>query len=438
MAAEKYSDWSKLELYFFRFSFIALLLLCIPLDWKYWADIFNITWSDLHYTDLFRIVRYYPSFLENDILNWLLIASVAVVGTILWTLKSPDVKQYNELKYWLRLMVRIRLSAAVIGYAFLKIFLLQSPAPSLSMLNSLYGDLHAWKTFSISLGAAPLYELFLGYVELFCGLLLLFRRTTVFGATLLLAFTGNIFLSNIAYEGGETFYAFYLVVLSLYLLSHDAIRIFYLLSLEKPTLPDLYKPVFKGSKRYVSPALKLVFVGLFIVPYFFKVQAGTSLNQHNVPSEKGLDNVEGFYDVELFVVNGDTLPYSKTDDIRWQDVVFEKWNTFSVRSRKLVNLYLLGEEHAVKNDAEKLYELEGVAGRHFYRYSFDESSKTISTQNKNPHHTDDRYQFTFSRPDSETITLNGKDAGNNTYTIILKRINKKYLLLEGRRKPQTL
>ena len=73
-----------------------------------------------------------------------------------------------------------------------------------------------WKLFSLSLGIVPGYESFLGAVEILAGLLLLNRKTASIGAFIVIIFTGNVFVSNLAYEGGEQVYSLYLIVLALF------------------------------------------------------------------------------------------------------------------------------------------------------------------------------------------------------------------------------
>ena len=53
----------------------------------------------------------------------------------------------------------------------------------------------------------------------------------------------------------------------------------------------------------------------------------TTRSPYQFPSTRGLTDAAGIYNVTQFRINKDTLAYSKTDPVRWQDVVFEKWAT---------------------------------------------------------------------------------------------------------------
>ncbi len=244
-------SWKDSEKAFFRFIFIYLLLQTVPIDWKYYRDLLSINWSDLYYGDIFTVTRYSPRIFSGseNFADWVILISLAAIGAILWSRKETRPIDYKTLYYWLRVIVRYRLAIGIIGYGMIKFFPAQAPFPSISNLNTSYGDFHAWKLFSLSLGIVPGYESFLGGVEILAGLLLFFRKTASVGALIILVFTGNVFMSNLAYEGGEYVYSFYLIVLALFVLAYDAQRIYNLISLERPTAPNTFKPEFSVDIR---------------------------------------------------------------------------------------------------------------------------------------------------------------------------------------------
>lgn len=436
--------WKPYEKVLLRFFIIYFALQIIPLDWKFYAQVFTTPWTDLYYGDIFALTKYTPRILSgaDTIWNWVILALVAVVGTFVWKSveeKKAQAPDYTALYYWLRVVLRYRLAVGVIAYGFLKLFLLQSPFPSISNLNTNYGDYSAWKIFSLSLGAAPVYEIFLGSVEIIAGLLLLNRRTATIGAFIILCFTGNVFLSNLAYEGGEAVYSLFLTSIALFLFIYDAPRLINLLSLEKPTAPNTYKPLLTEKWQQTGRlVLKTAFFFLFVGVYGVRAFQGAHVNPHNVPAAKGLEAAAGIYNVKDFVINGDTLAYSTTDTIRWKDVVFEKWATISIRSKRPVVLDSTNEETVSKNDLDKNYELAGSAGRHYYGYTIDANNHTLTLHNKNKHYKNEVLVWKYERPDSSTIVLSGLNHAKDTVQVRLERIDKKYLLIEGRRKPQKL
>ena len=427
------AEWNLYEKVAFRIFFIYFILQAFPLDWKYYRSIFSIDWSNLNYGDIFSLAHYAPAFFgaQQTYADWALLALVALAGTIVWTLADGQRGSYNTLYYYLRVLIRYRLALGIIAYGLIKVFPLQSPYPSLSQLNTNYGDYNAWKLFSLTLGIVPDFESFLGIVETLAGLLLLYRKTASIGAFIIIAFTGNVVLSNLAYEGGEYVYSFYLVALALFLLAFDLQRLIRLLTLERPTFPNRFKPVFAGWQKNARLALKSAFIFFFVFVYGYKVYSGYQDGLTKYPATAGLADAAGLYDVAVFSINGDTLAYSATDPKRWKDVVFESWNTISIRSNQPVYPDLTNVEYVAVNDKDRGYEYEGSGSRHYFSYTLAEQGTVLQLQNRNRNHAAERLALKVTRPDQETITLSGLNDDRDSVFVVLKKIDKKYLLQEA-------
>ncbi|WP_242689132.1 DoxX family protein [Pedobacter sp. SYSU D00535] len=431
-------DGNAVEKLVFKFAFLYFFIQAVPLDWKFYKTLFSINWLELHYGDIFNLTRYYPQFIEGQsYLNWLIVAAIAAIGAGIWSFLDKKSRDYNTLYYYLRVIARYRLALGVIGYGFLKFYPLQSPLPSISNLNTNYGDLTHWKVFSMSLGIVPNYESFLGLIEIFAGLLLLYRGTATFGAFIVLLFHGNVFMSNLAYEGGEHVYSLYLISFALLLGFYDLKRL-YFLSVEQTVLPDKFKPVFKGNLKQGRLLLKSAFIFFFVFLYGYKSYAGYHTDPYQYPKTAGLADAAGIYNVTEFRINNKVLPYSATDTIRWKDVVFEKWATLSIRSNRPVQLEHSLTEEIHKDEKLRNYELAGAAGRHYYGYQIDEAKQQLVLHNRNKNYATETLTLNFSRPNNSRIILTGTDQQNNSIHVILDKINKKYLLEEaaksGRRK----
>ncbi|WP_214073002.1 DoxX family protein [Mucilaginibacter sp. dw_454] len=427
-------DWSDGEKNIFRFVFLFFVIQALPLS----IDLFKFLFGPnfLSYGYIFNLTRLSPKFIPgtDSFINWIIVLALALIGAFAWNRSKYKEQDYDKLYYWLRTIVRYRLAIGVIGYGFLKFFPLQSPFPSISNLNTAYGDFNDWKIFSMSLGIVPGYEAFLGGVEILAGLLLLFRKTATFGAMLILVFTGNVFISNLAYEGGEYVYSFYLISFATLVLWFDALRVYSLVSLEKPTEPNPYKPVFVGTQRTVRLGLKTLIIFFFVFLYGAKTYSGYHHDPYQFPKGKGLAKAAGIYNVSEFRINGKVLPYSATDAVRWRDVVFEKWATLSVRSNRPVLLDSTNYEQISQKDQDRNYELLGSAGRHYYSYVTDTIGQTLLLTNKNPHYRKEQISLNYIRPDSATIILSGLDQNRDSLYVVLNKVDKKYPINLGRRK----
>ena len=433
--------WEGYEKILFRFFAIYFLLQVLPLDWKYYGNLFSINWANLRFGDIFYIGRYTPQFISGStspgtwglgtFADWALLAVIALIGTFVWTARDKTAQNYDRLYYWVRVILRYRLAIGIIAYGFIKLFPLQAPYPSISNLNTAYGDFNRWKLFSLSLGIVPGYESFLGLVEIIAGLLLLFRKTATIGAFIVVVFTGNVFFSNLAYEGGETVYSFYLVTIALFLVAFDARRLYSLVALREPTPANNFKPQLqKGLPANVRLALKTLFVFFFVVLYGYKTYAAYQRDIYQFPRTAALPGAAGLYDVSQYRINSKEIPYDDYHPNRWQDVVFEKWGTISIKSNEPVIPDSSNTEEIYSTDSQRAYEFNGTAGRIYYSYVVDTSKKVLTLTSRNTK-TKDSLILQYARPDSSTIILSGVRGQKDSIYAQLTKINKKYLLKEA-------
>lgn len=420
-----------------RFFFIYFVIQVVPLDWKFYQQLFSINWSQLHFFDLFNLTRYTPQFFGlTGYANWGVAALLAATGTAIWQYTKKWEVDDDTLHYWLRVLLRYRLAIGIIAYGLIKLFPLQMPFPSLSNLHTNYGDFLPWKIYFHTQGFAQTYESFLGAVEVLAGFLLFFRKTTTLGSGLMLGFIGNVFAANLAYDIGEQVYSAFLLSIAAFLFVYDVPRLFSLLALERYTVANKFQPVFDHIKR-IRFLAKTAFI-LFVVLLGYTTYANYAYEPYKVPKAPGLANAYGYYNVREFKLNGREIPYTLTDSNRWQNVVFEKWATISIKSAKPVLIdYSTGSGYA-ENDIDRNYESAGIGGRHYFGYYIDSVHQQLILQNKNRNRREEKYQLHFTRPDANTIVVEGVNEKNDSIYAVLERINRKYMLLEGRRKPVKL
>jgi len=236
-------------------------------------------------------------------------------------------------------------------------------------------------------------------------------------------------MSNVAYGGGDEVYSLYLITLAFYVLSYDLQRLANLLIFQRQAAPNTFSPVWKdGAARYGRLALKVLFVVVFIGIYGFKTKHEGG---YQFPDRPGLAGAAGLYNVSVFRVNNDTLAFSKTDPVRWRDVVFEPWATLSIRSNRAVVLDSNNVERPLTAGTDRTYELEGAAGRHYYSYTTDTANHLLLLRNKNPHYKDETLVLHYSGPDRGRIVLSGFDQDKDSIYVVLDKVDKKYLLEEA-------
>jgi len=424
------TPWKPYEKIIFRFFFILVLALVIPLDWKYYAKLWEPLGSSPNYSLFFYLVRYMPAFGEPGADDIIFIALISIVLTAIWTVFDQKPTNYEQAYYWARVAARYKLAMALTGYALIKIFPMQLPEPSISNLNTNYGDITHWKVFAMSGGIVPGYEMFLGWVELSAALLLLYRRTAWIGAFTVLLFTGNVLMSNLAYEGGESLYSTILLFLALFIFSYDVPRLYRLTIQFSEAIPDAVSPKqFPDSLRLTLKSVVVVFIGLA----FLLAREQFTNGGYQYPKTPGLPNAAGIYRVKELLVNGKTITPSLTDSLSWRDVVFEKWNTVSIRSNTNVTLARHLTEEISEDDRDRSYEYAGISGRSYYTYQIDSLAKRLQFINRNPNRTDDQFTFNYTRPDTLTILLTGVSSKGDSIALRLEKLPKKYLLNEARK-----
>jgi hypothetical protein len=434
--------------FLYRVFFLYFVIQALPIDGQFFRHLLA---TDSGYTRyLFNLSRYAPRFFgpADSFANWGVVLLLALGGAIGWSVfdrKQVTDRWYDQglLSYWLRVILRYRLALGVLAYGFIKLFPLQAPTPSLSNLNTAYGDHTAWKLFSLSLGIVPSYQSFLGGVELVGGLLLLHRKTATIGTLVLLPFLGNIFVSNLAYEGQEYIYSALLLSFGLVLFSFDADRLFRLVSLVKPVLPDRTpQPLTHRWQRLGRLTSKGAFIGLVVLVYGISTYGSYRNGPLRFPHTAGLPGIAGLYTVSEFRSGNTPIPYSKTHPFRWQDVVFETWNTVSIKSNRPVQLHNQPIETLPTLDRDRDYELAGSQGRHYYRYTISLPDSVLTLTPAHPDQKHETLQLRLSERPTGQLIVSGVDEQNDSVYAVLNKVNKKYLIDEaakaGRRGSLTL
>jgi hypothetical protein len=135
-----------------------------------------------------------------DYLVILLIVSVSVIATIIWSILDRKARNYNKLFYWLCVILRYYVGITMLSYGFVKIIKLQFPSPSPGRLLQSFGNASpmglAWTYMGYSTG----FNYFTGMAEVSCGVFLFFRKTTTLGALLGLVVAGNIMAINYCFD----------------------------------------------------------------------------------------------------------------------------------------------------------------------------------------------------------------------------------------------
>lgn len=438
-------NWQPKQIFLLRVALLFFIVLSIPYDLNLFRSLSGDFFS---FENWFQLATFRTSFVPESLYvginlegyyNWLIAILLALAGAFLWqrSRRYANGNDYDQIYYWLRVLIRYRLALAAVFFGVVKFLPIQIPDATISDLHTEYGDYLLWKLYYLTNGISKAgYIPVIGVLEIVGGLLLLTRRTTVIGAGLLLAVFLNVVLVNFVYDIGEQVYSSFLFLLAFVLILYDFPRLYSLLVKETTSYPDTFVPYYSDGIKKLRSFLQVLFL---LVISVFSVQAYSSWKDtdYPFPHEKGIAGSAGVYDVRDFVLNGDTLAYSLTDSVRWQNVVFEEWNTLSIRENSKVKIDSLKPRIVFQSNKDRNYEQLGNGGRHFYRYEYAEGKEgepaTIKLFNKTD--TARFYSFTYEPLSEKEVLLKGTDWKGDSLVVTLDRLPKRYLLKEGRRKP---
>ncbi|MBC8110592.1 MAG: hypothetical protein H7Y04_05985 [Verrucomicrobia bacterium] len=395
---EKPTAWKASEKILFRVAFIFFVAICIPNSPEWYKLVLNIDWTHLHYRDLYDIARFGSgiNWFGNQLFgstllgyaNWIITLLVAIVGGLLWTFidkkRKPEPKEYNLAYYWLQAIVRYRAGIGIIGFGFTKLLPVQMPYPSLGLLNTNFGDFTAQKIYWLSVGIVPWYQVFAGIVELTAGVMLLFRKTTTFGAILLFGALGDIVYVNFAYDGGVHVYSTYFVLLAAFLLVKDVPKLYNLFVMERYTVPVNFYPAFaekwqKITRISIKAAVLIIFLGVL----FYLQYTNFLYDPYKQPSTAGIKTLRGNYAVTEFRINNQIIPENPLDSVRWQEATFEKWTSLSFRQNRPTALDLSNGGGDPQRDINRTFELTGTAGgQRVFHYYADTVNQVLYLQDK--------------------------------------------------------
>ena len=240
---------------------------------------------------------------------------------IIWTIIDRSRRSYNTAYYWLCVLIRYFLASMMLSYGFAKVFHLQMPYPYLSRLLQPYGDSSPMGLAWTYVGQSKAFSVFVGWSEVVCGLLLLFRKTSLVGSLLSLVVMGNVVAINLCYDVPVKLFSSTLELMALYLAAPFLPSLYTLFIKHKPgVLVKQERPVFR--KRWMGILINILKL-LFIASAIFRGIAGSLDSTVQYGDDRPKPALYGIYNAETVICNHDTLAPLSTDTIRWKQLVIQ-------------------------------------------------------------------------------------------------------------------
>jgi hypothetical protein len=177
------------------------------------------------------------------------------------------------------------------------------------------------------MGYSRTYNLFTGLVELVGGALLFVPRLATLGALICVGSMANVFMLNVSYDVSVKLYSLNLLLMGVYLMASETRRLVDFFVLNRPAAPTTHVPLFR--RRWLN-------TGVFALQLLLLIYVGASeLYQSHQRYKQSGDGASapplfGVYNVDEFIVDGQTRPAVFTDDARWRRVTFERYNLMAI------------------------------------------------------------------------------------------------------------
>ncbi|RRB02721.1 hypothetical protein [Larkinella rosea] len=409
-------QWNTAQKLAFRFFFVYFILYVFPFPFEhlpgsnvlieYYNNAWNalVPWIGRTVLQLPYEITVFPNGSGDTTFNYVQLLCFGVVSftaLLIWSALDHHRPNYNTLLYWLVVVLRYYLAFTMFTYGFAKVFKTQFPAPNLNRLMQPYGQSSPMGLAWTFMGYSTAYNWFTGLGEIIGGGLLLFRRTTAFGAVILVAVIGNIVAINFCFDIPVKLYSSNLLLMTLFVLSAEGKRLIHVLLLNRPA-PALDLTPFRTTRRWRIGRLviKTVIIGLALYSHIFDGLATTKEYGDSAPKPP----LYGLYHVESFAVNGDTLRPMMTDTTRWRQVVVAGYRKYPSLTIRLMNDSL--RRFAFEPDTVKL-------------------KAVLYTRFDTAH----KYRLSYQRPDTNTLILKGMFRKDSIYARLKKQNIEQFLLV---------
>ncbi len=214
------------------------------------------------------------------------------------------------------------LSMHLFSYGFSKLFKAQFFFPEPNTLFTPLAYLDRDILFWSAMGTSHTYSVFSGIIELVPALLLIFPRTRTLGALIAFGVMVNVFMLNMGFDISVKLFSAFLIFLCLNVLSAE-FRNLYLFFLSD--LPIKRNLIGISRKNIIYRSI----IGLFlIINGMFPFLLAGNFNDDLAPRP----DLNGAYEINQFVLNGDSLAPMINDKFRWKRIFVHRRGYFIIQN----------------------------------------------------------------------------------------------------------
>lgn len=300
--------------------------------------IWLVSWAGNNIFSIDEIVTFRSTGSSDTIFHWVEAGTyliLALVGGITWAIIDRNRREYKTLIKWFNIILVYNFCYHLIVYGLIKVFGGQFFQPGEISLVEPFGDNSPMRILWLSMGSAPVYSKFTGWVETITVCLLLFRKTRTLGAFMALGVMVNVFMINMTYDVPVKLFSFRMLITALWLLAQDYRRVYGIFITNHPIpATRTWRPLFTTRwKILLTLSIQIIIMGWQTYRY---LEISISIRK-NVLADR--PELLGVHEVETFAINNDTLPPLTTDSVRWQRafVRYVPWSASSYYTIQLMN-----------------------------------------------------------------------------------------------------
>ncbi len=233
------NHWSFIKKLLFRFfvSYFFIYIFPFPIGYIPHTDILStwyskiwdalVPWAGKYILHISYPITVQPNGSGDTTYNYVqlfLCAVFAVIATIIWSVADRKRKNYDLLLYWVMVYLRYYLAFTMLNYGFYKIIKTQFSFPYYHLTET-YGESSPMGLLWSFMGYSKAFNLFTGLAEAISGFLLLFRKTTTFGALMSMTVLSNIVAMNFCFDVPVKLFSANLLLMAVFIVSPDIKRL---------------------------------------------------------------------------------------------------------------------------------------------------------------------------------------------------------------------
>lgn len=285
---------------------------------KYWEGINKLLFS------LVNLELNSPILSDSKGLYLHLLSLLVISFLISFIWATINNKENKIRSYYFYTYVTYYLALQLIIYGLNKIFLLQFPSPTANILFTNVGAISKDFLFWTAMSSSPLYNYFMGGVELLGAILLLFSRTRLLGTILSIGIFLNIVFINFSFDISVKVYSLFLLFSSFYLISPCCYKLYRFFIKNELVKLEVSKLDFKSFKyRKILPFIKIIIFSFFLYvgfkPYFDLIKTDDHINFLEA------------YKVIDFKVNGEEV---QVNNLAWNRIYFHPKSYFIIEDNQ--------------------------------------------------------------------------------------------------------